>query len=92
MIKILMSILLLLLLATLQYQLWLGKGSFEEIKHLNQLLEAQLKENMQLQDRNEVLAVEVLDLKHGIDAIEEGARKEFGMVKKGEIFIQVIEK
>ena len=92
MIKILMSILLLLLLATLQYQLWFGKGSFEEIEHLNQLIEAQHEENKRLLDRNEHLAVEVLDLKQGVSAIEEGARKELGMIKNGEIFIQVIEK
>ena len=90
MIKTLMLILL-LMFATLQYKLWLGKGSFEEIKHLNQLIEVQREKNGLLQDRNDNLAIEVLNLKQGLDAIEERARKELGMIKKGEIFIQVIE-
>jgi len=89
--KFLMSILLLLLLATLQHKLWFGKGSFEEMKQLNQLIEAQKQENMELRERNDDLAVEVLDLKQGTSAIEERARKELGMIKHGEIFIQVIE-
>jgi len=88
--KILIPILL-LIFAGLQYQLWFGKGSFEERNQLNQLIEAQREENKQLQERNEHLAVEVLDLKQGVDAIEERARRELGMIKNGEIFIQVIE-
>jgi len=88
--KILVSILL-LLFASLQYKLWFGRGSFEESQHLNQLIESQRAENQALQERNHHLALEVLDLKQGNEAIEERARKELGMIKHGEIFIQVIE-
>ena len=45
----------------------------------------------QLQDRNLSLDAEVKDLKKGLDAIEERARSEMGMIKEGEIYYQVIE-
>ena len=41
--------------------------------------------------RNAVLAAEVQDLKQGLEAIEERARSELGMIKQNEIFFQVIE-
>jgi len=88
--KILIPILL-LVFAGLQYKLWYGKGSFEEKNQLNQLIETQQAENKQLRERNDDLAVEILDLKQGVDAIEERARRELGMIKNGEIFIQVID-
>ncbi|MGB5305570.1 MAG: septum formation initiator family protein, partial [Gammaproteobacteria bacterium] len=40
---------------------------------------------------NEALNAEVLDLKQGLDAIEEHAREDLGMVKDGETFYQVVE-
>ena len=91
MMKILISILLVLFFS-LQYNLWFGRGSFGEINYLNQLIESQRAENRDLQERNRLLTLEVLNLKQGGDAIEERARRELGMIKKDEIFIQVIEK
>ena len=54
-------------------------------------IERQQKENLRLSERNEVLSAEVQDLKSGLDALEEKARSEMGMVKPGETFFQIIE-
>ncbi len=83
--------LLLLLLALLQYRLWVGDGSLAEVWGLYQQVEAQRAENRVLQERNQTLEAEVTDLKQGLDAIEERAREELGMVKDDETFYQIIE-
>jgi len=81
---------LLLLLVLLQYRLWVGNGSLTDIHHLNAIRDTQLQENADLRERNQSLAAEVIDLKQGLDAIEERARSEMGMIKEDETFFQVI--
>ncbi|MGF1548872.1 MAG: cell division protein FtsB [Thiotrichales bacterium] len=88
--KLLIAILVALLLA-LQYRLWLGEGSFSEVAKLRQSVTEQERENDQLKARNQALEAEVQDLTRGLAAIEERARSELGMIKKGETFFQVIE-
>lgn len=83
---------LLALLLVLQYPLWFGNGSAVSLWRLQREITAQLAENARLKERNAALEAEVLDLKNGLAAIEERARSELGMVKKGETFYQVIEK
>ncbi len=78
-------------LLVLQYRLWVGEGSLSEVWHLRQQVEAQRKENERLVERNMALDAEVTDLKQGMDAIEERARNDLGMIKEDEIFYQVIE-
>jgi len=78
------------LLAMLQYRLWLGAGSLNEVAHLRQQIEQQQEENQLLGERNRTLAAEVDDLKQGTAAIEERARTDLGMVGAGETFYQVI--
>lgn len=83
-------IVLLVLLALLQYRLWLGQGDLPEVRRLQDELRQQRQENQALQERNASLAAEVTDLKQGLGAIEERARSEMGMIKKGETFYQII--
>lgn len=85
------SILLVLLIA-LQYDLWVGKGSIIEVRELEATLALQNQENQRLEERNDALKAEVLDLKNGLEAIEERVRTELGMIKKDETFFHVIEK
>ena len=66
-------------------------NSMTEAVSGNVKVEAQKIENAQLQERNKALVAEVMDLKHGLDAIEERARSELGMVKEGETFFHVVE-
>ncbi|MDH5571555.1 MAG: cell division protein FtsB [Gammaproteobacteria bacterium] len=89
--RILVAILILLLIL-LQYDLWVGEGSLATVHLLNQSIEKEKLENQQLKERNAALEAEVLDLKQGLEAIEERARSEMGMVKEGETYIQVIDK
>jgi cell division protein FtsB len=75
----------------LQYSLWFGNSGLLRVWQLNQSLEGQRGENAKLKERNDALEAEVLDLKKGLEAIEERARTDLGMVKKDETFFQVIE-
>lgn len=84
------SFLLITLLILLQYRLWIGNGSMTDVHHLERARQEQIKENEQLRERNQALAAEVYDLKHGYDAIEERARSEMGMIGKDETFYHVI--
>ncbi len=88
--RILVAILL-LLFAVLQYDLWVGDGSLATVWHLHQEVEKQEQENRQLQKRNKALEAEVQDLKQGLDAVEERARNELGMIKEDETFVQVVD-
>jgi cell division protein FtsB len=82
--------LLLVLLVMLQYKIWLGDGGIPEILQLeNEVEVVQLQVN-KLKERNKALEAEVLDLKKGMDAIEERARSELGMIGKDEVYYQVI--
>ena len=87
--KILAAILLTLLLA-LQYPLWIGKGSWMRVRDLDQQL-AQVRDmNTKAKARNDALEAEVRDLKQGTDAVEERARIELGMIKRDEMFYQLV--
>ena len=82
---------LLVLLIWLQYKIWLQDGGVPEVLQLQQEVEQVKGEVQKLQERNASLDAEVRDLKKGLDAIEERARSEMGMIKQGEIYYQVIE-
>jgi cell division protein FtsB len=82
---------LMALILLLQYPLWLGKGSWLKVWDLNRQLAEQRLANEALAARNAQLAAEVDDLKTGFGAIEARARYELGMIKKDEIFFQVME-
>ena len=85
-----LTLLLALLIALLQYPLWLGKGSWLRVWQLNHQIEDQKQANAKLKARNDVLDAEVRDLKSGYAAIEERARNELGMIKEDEVFYQVV--
>jgi cell division protein FtsB len=79
-----------ILILLIQYPLWLGKGGWLRVWDLDkQVTEAQ-RHNDQLKARNNKLESEVQDLKTGLEAVEERARFELGMIKKDEIFIQIL--
>jgi cell division protein FtsB len=80
------------LIALLQYPLWLGKGGWLRVWDMDRQLAAQREVNQKLETRNAGLDAEVRDLKTGLDAIEERARYELGLVKQGEIFVQIPQK
>ncbi len=83
--------LLLALLALLHLRLWLGNESMLAVWHLESAIEAQHLENERLGRRNARLAAEVADLKAGLEAVEERARHELGMIGRDETFYQFVE-
>jgi len=85
------TLILIVILPLLQYPLWIGKGSWLKVWDLNRQLEAQQQVNRQTQARNALLDAEVRDLKQGTAAIEERARSELGMIKRDEVFYQIVE-
>ena len=86
------TLVLVALIALLQYPLWLGKGGWIRVWEYERQLQAQRQVNQKLEQRNAGLDAEVRDLKSGFEAIEERARYELGMIKEGEIFVQVPQK
>ena len=80
---------LLLLLAGLQYRLWVGNGSLAQVAELNQQIAEQHAENEGLLERNRVMDAEVSELKKCMETVEERARHELGMVKDGETLYQL---
>ena len=87
--KILIAVLILILVG-LQYKLWFGDGSLSEVVQLTHELEIQKQKLSELEERNKILEAQVLDLQNGLDAFEEKARNDLGMIKQGETFIQLI--
>jgi cell division protein FtsB len=88
--KLALGILIAMLLG-LQFNLWLGDFGLIRYWHLEKQVREQAGVNDKLKARNRRLQAEVFDLKHGTDALEERARSQLGMIKKGEEFYQVIE-
>ncbi|MES2498955.1 MAG: cell division protein FtsB [Pseudomonadota bacterium] len=86
-----LTLIFVILIALLQYPLWLGKGSWLRVWNVNQQISNQKEKNKALKQRNETLSAEVRDLKQGNAAIEERARSELGMIKEDEVFYQVID-
>lgn len=73
----------------LQYQYWLGEnGHFAHTE-----LAAQIADQQQLNDSqvatNTLLRNDVHDLKNGLEAVEEHARLDLGLIKPNETFVQV---
>jgi cell division protein FtsB len=85
-----MLIVLVVLFIFLQYRFWFGEGSMRTVIQLRQQVATQQAENAKLTERNNVLAAEVQDLQSGHQAVEESARHDLGMIKKGETFYQVV--
>jgi len=86
-----LSVLLVSLLALVQFRVWVGDKSLAEVWRLHQAIEHQRSENALLRSRNQRLEAEVRDLKNGLDAVEERARLELGMIRKDEIYFQIVE-
>ena len=83
-----LTIVLIIMLLLLQIRLW---REYIEVSSLRQQIEEQAAFNRKLAERNAELAAEVESLRTGMDAIEERARSELGLVKPDEQFYQVVE-
>jgi cell division protein FtsB len=87
----LFAIVLLLVVAILQYRLWVSDGGVHSVMVLKKAVAAQTTDNQALLRRNDQLAAEVKDLKEGTAALEERARNDLGMIGTSETFFQVVD-
>lgn len=86
----LVAALLIGLLAVVQAQLWLGRGSVGDVAQMQQKLDEQQARNAAALQANERLAAEVRDLQEGLEMVEEKARAELGMVRPNEVLVQIV--
>jgi cell division protein FtsB len=84
------TIVLVVLLALLQYRLWFGKNSIPDYLSRQQEVQRQQHQNANLVQRNALLKADISDLTIGLDAIEERARNELGLIKRGETFYRIL--
>ena len=84
----LILIVLVVLLLLLQIRLW---SEMREVRSLRALVEEQLEDNQRLHSRNDALEAEVEDLRAGLDAIEERARAELGLIREDEEFMLIVD-
>ena len=81
---------LLLVFILLQFKLWFGEGGFRDVARLEERVAEQALRNEELMQLNSELEAEVEDLRVRLDAVEERARSELGLIKQGEEFYQVV--
>jgi cell division protein FtsB len=78
------------LFCLLQYRLWLGKNSAPDFMILKKEVALQTTNNDNLRQRNNLLKADINDLKIGLEAAEERARNELGLIKQGETFYRIL--
>ena len=83
-----LTIALLLLLAGVQAELWLGEGGLQQVMKLQAQLDAQRQRNASQRQAIERLHAELDDLRQGLEMVEERARADLGMIKPDEILVQ----
>ncbi len=86
-----LGLVLVALIAAIQLPLWFGKGGWLRVWEVERQLRAQQARNAVLEARNAALAAEVRDLKQGLDAVEERARYELGMIRHDEVFFRYVD-
>ena len=81
---------LVLLIALIQYPLWLGQGGWLAVWELESTVADHRETNEGLKARNQAMSAEVQDLRVGTEAAEERARSELGLAHKDEMFVQIV--
>ncbi len=84
-------LLLITFIVGLQYRLWVGEGSYAQVRELQNQIAEQAKDNQLLSERNAILDAEVIDLKTGYEAIEERSRSHLGMIHENESFFLLVD-
>ena len=88
--KVIIAVLL-ILVAGLHYRLWVGEGSLAETNSLEERVAKAMTDNEVKANRNQLLRAEIIELKSGLESIEERARSELGMIKEGETFYLLVD-
>lgn len=87
--QMLMLLFAMLILMALQYQYWFGENGNRALVQLKKEVAEQKFINDEQQKSNEILIADVKDLKNGLEAVEEHARSDLGLIKSGETFVQM---
>lgn len=87
--QLIMIIFAILVLLALQYQYWFGTNGHSDLAKLKKQVAEQQYINHEQQKANQVLSADVKDLKNGLEAVEEHARADLGLIKSGETFVQM---
>ena len=74
----------------LQVELWLADDGYRKTLNLRTAVAEQRELNRELRERNASLDAEVVNLKQGLEAAEERARTDLGLIGEGETFYQVV--
>lgn len=80
-----------LVVIALQGRLWIGEGSLAQVNSLQTRVAQMRVENGIREQRNRILRAETIELKRGLESIEEKARSEFGLIKQGETFFLLVD-
>ncbi|MEL0630362.1 cell division protein FtsB [Psychromonas aquatilis] len=88
----LLLLIFIFIFALLQYHLWFGKNGLQDNSEFSKDVELATASNEELQKRNQIMFSEIDNLKTGIEAIEERARNELGLIKEGETFFRIVPK
>ncbi|MCB5225531.1 cell division protein FtsB [Alishewanella sp. 16-MA] len=83
-------VLLLIVLAALQHRLWFGQLSVTDYLRQQEEIATQQASNQELIKRNRMLLADVDDLRQGLEAIEERARNELGLIAEDEVFFRIV--
>lgn len=86
----LLALILFAIIALLQYPLWFSKSSWKRVWQVEEEVTEARQNNLKLQQRNNMLEAELSDLKQGLEAVEERARSDLGMVKQNEVLFQIV--
>lgn len=86
----LLTLTLLMILGWLQYDFWLGKNGMVDYLAVRDNVAVQQQANSELAKRNQQMYVEIHDLNRGLEAVEERARNELGMVRPDETFFRIV--
>lgn len=84
-------VILVSLLALLQYKLWFSAGGITQYWQLKNNVAQVVQENKGLQEKNAQVVAEIKDLKQADTAIEERARNDLGLIKPDETFYQIVQ-
>ncbi len=76
----------------LQYHLFFESGGIRDVFRLKHVLAQQAKVSEKLKTQNEELVFQVKRMQNSHEATESRARHELGMIKKDEMFYQIVKK
>jgi len=85
-----LTVILVAFALSIQAQIWFGKGGLSRVVQLESQLSAQKTTNQAARARNDQVEAELVDLREGLEMVEEKARLELDMVKPDEIYVQVL--